>query len=158
MRAADLFESGWSNRDIAEALGCDVSSVCGWRRKLEAGGRDALRSRPHPGKPSKLSQRQRTDLLRRLEAGPQSQGFPGQLWTCPRIAALIERRCGVVYHVDSLPRLLDALGFSCQRPQKKPAERDEAKIGAWVAKDWPRIKKRPAGSGRRSRSLIKRGF
>lgn len=80
MRAADLIESGWSNRDVAAALGCDVSGVCGWRRKLAEGGRQAPRSRSHPGKPSKLSGRQRADLLRRLEAGPRSQGFPGQLF------------------------------------------------------------------------------
>jgi len=50
---------------------------------------------------------------------------------------------GASYHVDSLPRFLCALGFSCQRPQKQALERDEKVVARWVGRDWPRIKEKP---------------
>jgi transposase len=82
-------------------------------------------------------------LARRLLAGPQANGYPTDLWTCPRIAELIRQQYGVRYHVDSIGRLLRRLDFSPQRPIKQAAERDEAVIRHWIEMDWPRIKKTP---------------
>jgi transposase len=93
-----------------------------------------------------LSRRRRDALKRRLLQGARQNGFPTDLWTGPRIAALIRDLWGVAYHNASMPRFLKALGFSCQRPQKQAVERDEAAIQRWIQKDWPRIKRgRPAG-------------
>jgi transposase len=39
-------------------------------------------------------------------------GLEADLWTCPRVQALIERQYKVRYHVDHLPRLLRRLGFT----------------------------------------------
>ncbi len=100
-----------------------------------------MRARPAPGRKPKLSAEQKEDLSRRLLQGARSSGFPTDLWTCARVAQLIRRCYGVNYHVDSLPRFLRALGFSCQRPQKRALERDDEAIAGWVARDWPRIKK-----------------
>ena len=44
---------------------------------------------------------------------------------------------------DHMPWLLGSLGFSCQRPTKRAVEPDEAVIGQWVAKDWPRQRSTP---------------
>ncbi|MCH8316166.1 MAG: winged helix-turn-helix domain-containing protein [Planctomycetes bacterium] len=75
---------------------------------------------------------------------------------CPRIAKLIERKFGVGYHVDHLPRLLRGLGFSCQKPTRRAKERDAEAIRRWVAVDRPRIKKRRRVSGPTSSSSTKR--
>jgi transposase len=75
-----------------------------------------------------------------------SEGFPSELWTCPRIAQVIQRRYGVSYHVDHLPKLMKALGFSVQRPERQARERDEQALGNWIEKVWPSLKKRPPGS------------
>jgi transposase len=61
-----------------------------------------------------------------------------------RIARVIEQAFGVHYHVNSLHRLLDGLGWSLQQPLPRATERDEALIRAWLTKDWPRIKKSAA--------------
>jgi hypothetical protein len=47
----------------------------------------------------------------------------------------------VHYHVNYINRLLVALGWSLQQPLPRGRERDEAWIRAWLAHDWPRIKK-----------------
>jgi transposase len=86
-------------------------------------------------------------LAARLLKGAKANGFSTDLWTCSRIAELIERRYGVRYHVDHIPRLMASLGWSCQKPEVRAVERDEQAIQTWVSKDWPRIKKRRTERG-----------
>ncbi len=76
-----------------------------------------------------------------LLRGAKAAGFPTDLWTCPRIAKVIEERFGVHYHVDHIGRMLHALGWSPQKPQRRALERDEEAIGRWTKEDWPRIKR-----------------
>jgi transposase len=114
-----------------------------WWKAYRKGGEAALRARPPAGRRSKLTDAQKQNLRRRLLEGARANGFATDLWTCPRIAQLIRRLWGVSYHVDSLPRFLRAMGFSCQRPQKRAVERDEEAVASWVAHQWPRIKKKP---------------
>ena len=104
-------------------------------------GARGLESKPHPGRPSRLTPRQKARLERRLLRGARANGFDTDLWTCPRIVDVIEEHFGVQYHVDHIPRLLASLGWSCQKPEKRAVERDEEAIANWIKKDWPRIKK-----------------
>ncbi|MET9862654.1 helix-turn-helix domain-containing protein [Streptomyces smyrnaeus] len=54
VRAAELFEQGRSNAEIARVLGVSDESVRRWKRVWEKGGTHALRRRPATGRPSKL--------------------------------------------------------------------------------------------------------
>ena len=42
-------------------------------------------------------------------------------------------------------RLARAWGLSWQKPALRPLERDEAAVGRWLARDWPRVKKKSPG-------------
>ena len=55
-------QKGWSQRQIAEALDVSVAAVSQWMRRARAGGLEALRHRPPPGAPRRLS----ADQLARL--------------------------------------------------------------------------------------------
>jgi len=143
--AIRLLRQGHRQADVARRLGTTRTSVGRWWKDYRRGGPEALRAKPPPGRPPKLTRRQKRGLVRRLLGGARANGFATDLWTCPRIALLIARRYGVTYHVDSLPKFLHALGLSCQKPEKRAFERDDAAVARWVAHDWPRIKKRPPG-------------
>jgi transposase len=160
LRAVRLVcREGWSAAQVAKALGCSTRSVQLWVRKSAGGRRPAaLKTGKAPGAKPKLDARAQQRLLKLLEARPEAAGFQGQLWTCPRIAELIRREFGVSYHVRYLPALLKSLGWSVQKPKRQALERDQSAIDGWVAKDWPRIKKRPGGSERRSSSSMKPAF
>ena len=137
-----MLEQGHSQAEVARRVGAAPNSVWRWWKAYREGGRSALRARPAPGRRPNLSAEQKEDLSRRLVQGARANGFATDLWTCPRIVQLIRRCYGASYHVDSLPRFLRALGFSCQRPQKRAFERDEEAVARWVASDWPRLKKK----------------
>jgi len=143
MRAAELLKQGFSQAQVAEKLRVSRQSVHRWRRALEQGGRQALRSAQRKGPAPHLSQRQLQELNAALLAGPGQFGFSSELWTLPRIAEVIRRLFAVRYHPGHVWRILRRLGWSCQRPEARAKERDEREIRRWLSQRWPQIKKGP---------------
>jgi transposase len=88
-----------------------------------------------------MNTKEKSQLDRALLKGAKAAGFDTDLWTCPRVAQLIEERFGVAFHVDHIGRLLKSLGWSPQKPTRRAVERDEERIRRWVKVDWPRVKK-----------------
>jgi len=86
-----------SLHEIARRVGCHASSVLRWRNALRRGGADALKAKPAPGRPSRLTARQKTKLVGLLAQGAMAHGYRTELWTTQRIADLIERQLGVKY-------------------------------------------------------------
>ncbi len=150
-RAIALLKAGHRQAEVARRVDAYPTSVKRWWEAYRKNGEGGLAAKPVPGRPSKLTARQRKLLVARLLKGAKANGFSTDLWTCPRIAQVIEVRYSVHYHVDHIVRLMGSLGFSAQKPEKQAAERDEERIARWVAKDWTRIKKsRKAGRAHRS--------
>jgi len=156
VRALALLKEGWQPVEVARRIGVDRRSVRRWKAAVRAKGAAGVRAKPAPGRPLKLQAKQRTQLEALLLKGAQAAGFHTDLWTCPRVAELIERRFGVCYHVDHIGRLLHEMGWSPQKPQRRAIERDEQMIRRWVHKDWPRVKKTPRAAARRLSSSTKR--
>ncbi|MCA9420709.1 MAG: helix-turn-helix domain-containing protein, partial [Nitrospira sp.] len=61
--AASLLARGRGIREVARTIGAAPSSVKRWKDALEQGGKNALKSKPHTGRPSRLSPKQRQHLL-----------------------------------------------------------------------------------------------
>jgi len=141
-RAIQLLEAGGSVSSVARAVGSSVSSVLRWQRLYQAKGAQGLRSRPAPGRPPKLSERQKARLVRVLRRGPRAAGHMTELWTLKRVAEVIEREFGVHYHPCHVWRILDGLGWSCQKPERRARERNEEEIEHWRRVRWRHIKKR----------------
>lgn len=140
-----LLQSGeMKQAEIARHLGVSEAAVSQWKKKLQTDGEAALQKRKAPGRPPKLSQAEREQLISILEKGARAAGFPTEQLTQARVREVIQREFGVTYHQNSISRLLHRLGWSVQKPEPRALERDEALIAAWLAKDWPRIKKRAA--------------
>ena len=74
---------------------------------------------------------------------PTSFGFPTDLWTSRRLAALTEQRLGVHFNANYLVEWLRAREHTPQKPNQPARERDEAAIARWQEEDWPRLQKKP---------------
>src|SRR5215207_7995562 len=99
LRGLELHEQGWSGTRIAEALGVTKGAVSQWlKRARDGGGREALRHRAPPGKTAALTPAQRARLPELLQRGAEAHGFVGEVWTRPRVAAVIAREFGVRHH------------------------------------------------------------
>jgi transposase len=142
LRAFELKQEGWSQQDIARALGVGKSAVSQWmKRARQEGGKEALRKRSSPGATSPLSPDQWDRLPGLLEKGAVSHGFRGEVWTSQRVAQVIKREFGVLYHPAHVSRILKRLGFSLQKPERLADQRDEDAIEEWKEKRWPKLKK-----------------
>lgn len=139
--AIQLLQAGKTLSAVARALSASVSSVFRWWQAYRQKGLQELRAKPTPGRPPRLSHRQKQKLLRLLVHGPLAAGYPTDLWTLQRVADLIDRHFGVAYHPCHVWKLLTGLGWSCQKPERRALERDEAAIARWKEKEWPRVKK-----------------
>ena len=142
-RAVAWLNDGASVTQVARRLGCSHSSVILWRDAVRRRGPTALAARPAPGRPPKFTARQRGRLPRLLAQGATAWGFATDLWTTGRIATLIRQRFGVRLHRAHVGRVLAALGWSCQKPERRAVERDEAAIAQWKRYRWVAVKKKP---------------
>ena len=142
LRAISLLKEGYQPVEVARMLGVDRRSVRRWKAAFQKQGARAMKARPTPGRPLKLTTKERRKLERHLLKGAQSAGFPTDLWTCPRVVELIEKQFGVTYHADHVGRVLRSLGWSPQKPERRARERDEQRIQRWVKQDWSDIKKK----------------
>ncbi len=144
-KALELYDEGRSLNEVGRLVGCAPSSVMRWRDARDEGGEKALEVKKASGRPPKLTEKQRRKLEKMLLKGPLAAGYGTDLWTTARIADLIERTFGVKYHRDHIGRLLHQMGWSHQKPERRALERDQQEIDRWLAEDWPRVKKTPAG-------------
>ena len=149
--AVQRVAEGHAAEDVADILGVDPSSVRRWVRLARAGGPAALAARTGAGRPPKLARWQEKAVGRWLADPATAFGFPTDQWTGRRLARLVAEEFGVAFHPGYLSAWLRARGFTPQRPRRVPRERDEAALAGWLERDWPRIKRGPAGGGRRSR-------
>ena len=138
-----VVEEGYSASEVAKRFKVGIRAVHWWLQWHRGEGKRGLGARKTPGRPSLLEAGQQKRLRTILLKGASAVGFDGDLWTCPRIREVIRREFGIAYHVDHVCRLLHALGFTPQKPERKAVERDEKQIRNWVRHTWPRIKKKP---------------
>ena len=141
MRAWDLWQQGWKQKDIAAALGVSKGAVSQWMKRVRQGGVEALKRRIAPGATPRLSEKQRHKLPELLAQGAEAHGFRGDVWTCSRVATVIRKEFGVSYHPSHVSRILKALGQSLQKPERRANQRDEQAIEHWKEQRWPSLKK-----------------
>lgn len=145
LRAWELFQKGWEQCRIAEALGVTKGAISQWVKKARTHGPAALLHRKPPGPRPKLTDEQRAQLPQLLERGPQAWGFVGEVWTQPRIAEVVRREFGVSYHPSQFGIILKGFRWSRQKPMRRARQRDEAAIKRWKEERWPLLKKRQSG-------------
>lgn len=142
LRALQMKQEGWVQRDIAGALGVGEVTVSRWLTRTREGGPEALLSRSAPGHPPKLLYDQKRLIPEFLWHGAEAYGFRGEVWTCARIAQVIKEEFGVRYHKDHVSRLLKELHWTPQVPIRRAIQRDEKAIQNWRDEVWPELQRR----------------
>lgn len=139
--AGRLLMQGKTLGEVADACEVDISSVKRWKATVRQGGLKALAAKGSPGRKAKLDEAQKSKLIEILLLGPVNAGFRNELWTCRRVAEVIENRFGIRYHPAHVWRILRGLGFSCQKPEQKAREQDDEEVDHWRRYKWPTLKR-----------------
>ena len=126
-----MLDGGLTMEEVSHRVGTSIASVSRWHQAIAEGGLAALAAKPVPGRPRKLQQDKCQRLLDLLLEGAMAYGFPNELWTLKRIARVIFREFGVHYHPNHVWRVLRRCRWSCQVPERRPVQRDEAAVEHW---------------------------
>lgn len=137
-RGLALLEQGKKTREVAEILNVVVATVYRWEREAKHPRKKATRP---PGRPRKLSEKQVKRLEKALDRGAFSFGYAENYWTLDRIAHVIWELFEVRYTPSAVWHVMDRMGWSSQRPQRVPLQRDDAEVERWKVEELPRIKK-----------------
>ena len=143
LRAAEQVARGVPAAQVGAglaALGLHRRTVYTWLATERREGRQALRAKPVPGRPRKLTDAQLGELATLIaETDPRDHGFAVALWTREVVRQLITARFGVDLTVASVGRTLHDLGFSAQRPLYRAEQADPAAVARWKEVDYPAI-------------------
>jgi transposase len=142
-RAWELHQQGWKQRAIADALGVTQGAVSQWLTRAKEHGVEALRRRKAPGAKPRLTPEQKAQIPGLLKQGPEAYGFRGDVWTRKRVATVIRCKFGVSYDPVHVGRILKALGWTRQKPERRARQRDEEAITRWQDERWPELQKKP---------------
>lgn len=145
LRAGRMLLKGKGCAEVALAVGVARQTVYTWKALLDEGGIDALRAVLSRGRPARLDEAQLRGLRAAVLQKPSEHGFGTELWTLKRVGVLIKRMYGVEFGQTQIWRILGALGFSVQKPEKRAIERDEDAVRQWKRRTWPALKKKPSG-------------
>ena len=142
-RAVWLLKQGHSYQTVARMVQSSISSLVRWMQSFRRKGKAGLKPRPTPGRPPQMERPQKQQLLGLLKRGARAAGYPTEMWTTRRVAEQIRRQWGIVYHPGHVWKILVALGWSCQKPERRAIQRNPKKIRQWKQRAWPGIKKSP---------------
>ncbi len=101
-------ECHFSFEEMADYLNVTVRTSYNWLKGFITGGFDWL-LRPWfkgRGASSKLNNRQKKELYKMIEAGPEKNGFDSGIWNAAMIMELILAKFGVKYNPRYLSKLL----------------------------------------------------
>ena len=96
--ALELLQQGLSQAEVGGRLKVAQQTVSRWARQAGEQGREALLKAGRAGRKPQLAPDQRKALEAGLAAGPEVLGYETPLWTCARVAHLIEKQFGISCH------------------------------------------------------------
>lgn len=107
LMVAILYKQGPSVPMIAEWFDLQAGTIYRWFDRLESEPlANAVRDRPKPGRPPKLSEEQRETFGEAIQDPPTEHGFDAQTWT-PKVARnYLREEFGVEYTLRHTRRIL----------------------------------------------------
>lgn len=129
----------YTYKSISEILKVSVESIRLWVMLLILKGPEGLISKKKPGRPSKLTKKQKKELSKIIDKGPTAVGFPGACWRSPMIQELIFKKYNVLYSVFYIAQLLKNMGFSFQKAKFSADKKDPEKRKEWLTNVWPEV-------------------
>jgi len=151
LRALALYNTGWQQKLIAEALGVTKGAVSQWLKKAKGlppeRQTEAMRIRKSPGRPPAIPKEDRPRLVALIERGAPAFGFIGDVWTAKRVRAVAKRELGIWVGLSTIKTFLHEEGFSVQKPEVTAVQKNEKAVAGFRG-GWVNLKKGPSAPAR----------
>ena len=149
LHAVLLVAQGWSCRRAAEALGDSPRAVENWVHRFEMDGFGGLNDGERTGRPSRLSDDDRTRVEKALRGSPSDYGLAAHLWDGPLLSSFLHQHLGITLRVRQCQRLFRQMGFRLRKPRPQIASADPRLQAAHkkTPATGQRSRRRPVGDG-----------
>ena len=148
----ELYQKGWQQKRIAEALGVTKGAVSQWIKKAKdlppERWAEALRVRKSTGRRPAIRAEDRPKLVTLVERGPEAFGFVGDVWTAGRVRAVAGRELGIRVGLTTIKKFLHQERFSVQKPEVAATQKNERAVAGFRG-GWTSLKKGRSGPGPR---------
>ena len=144
-RGVKMREQGMSYKDIGQILDVHHTTVSTWYAKYKRDGKNGIKIKIRgrkEGSKKTLSPIQEAQIIKRLiDTTPKQLKFKYVLWTREAIQKLIKHDFDIEMPISTVGKYLQRWEFTSQVPIKRAYERNDAKIQAWLKKEYPQIEK-----------------
>jgi transposase len=124
-----LYQKGWQQKRIAEALGVTKGAISQWIKKAKdlppEQQAQALRVKKSPGRPPAISADAAQELVALIHEGAEHFGFVGDVWTAARVQALARQELKLHVSLWTINQFLHAQGFSVQKPKVVASQKNQ---------------------------------
>ncbi len=151
MRAWHLKQLGWKQRQIAVALGVREGTVSRWLARHAA--TVPPRCCPHGPRPSRHAEPDQMRLIPDfLWHGAEAYGFRGEVWTCGRVAEVIEEEFGSLLQQEPGVAAAEGVGLDAAESRSHgPSSGTRRRSSAGASRSGPRLKEQ---ARRERRALV----
>ena len=131
--------------EMAAFAGVTDRTIYNWMKGFMVDGFKWLLRQWFKGRGAKprLSKKQKDELYKMIQAGPEKNGFDSGVWNTAMIAELIWLKFGVKYNPRYLSGMLKKMGLSYQKAKFESAKADEEEYKKarkeWAENTWPKI-------------------
>lgn len=136
-----VVEGKQSAERVIETLGFGRSVIYGWLKKYREGGLKALKSRESKGLERIIGEREEKQLQKLLQKDPRQLHFDFGLWTLKLVQTLIRKKFGKDISLPTTWRVLQRIGYSCQKPLQRAYEQNPEAVKKWTQEEYREIKK-----------------
>lgn len=113
---------------LGKLLGHSNRTISNWINKLnETSDIEALRDKPKPGRPPRLTDSQLLEIKAALQEKPEDSGIPANIWDGKSLSFYISKTYSVEIGVRQSQRLFKKLGFGLKRARPVVAKGDPVK-------------------------------
>jgi transposase len=151
LRALRGCEMGYSEVELADLLGVCRETISRWWTAYAAEGLPSLpgdRTGRPPGSGRTLSDEQAAHLQQIIdEHRPEEVGIAVPLWTRRAVCELIRREYGIRMAVRTAGTYLRRWDYTAKRPVFQDMDRNDAAIGRWIRRRFPRVLKEAVRRG-----------
>ena len=134
---------------MAGILGVSRQTIGLWVDAYKQRGDASLvyrkRGRPTGGRLTKKQADQVVKLV--IDRMPEQLKLPFVLWSRAAVAALIEKRFGVKYSLNTVGRYLRRWNMTPQKPARRAWEQNPAAVNEWLTTRYPSVKAEAKASG-----------
>lgn len=109
---------GKKPKDLQDYYEISFKSICNWVNKLNEGGVEALIDKVKPGRNSKLSVLQKSNIKTLLlNTSPSEHGYNSATWTGLLLIDWVEKNYQIKYKKAQIYNILKSIGLTFQKGQ-----------------------------------------